>query len=68
MERGLALRWRNGARAEGDIYSYDLASHLELPEGAASSDYGKIVPNDYDPAISGAGIFWVFAGRSDASM
>ena len=28
--------WRNGGRAEGDIYSYDLASHLELPESASS--------------------------------
>ena len=60
--------WRNGASAEGDIYSYDLASRLELPEGAASSDYGKFIPHDYDPAVSSAGIFWVHAGRSDADI
>ncbi len=60
--------WRNGDNAEGDIYSFDLATRLELPEGAASSDYGKAVPNDYDPAVSSAGIFWVHAGRSDADI
>ncbi|MEN6517908.1 MAG: carbohydrate-binding protein [Methanospirillum sp.] len=62
--------WRNDAwtDAEGDIYSYDLASHLELPEGASTQSGTKIVPNDYDPAISDAGIFWVFAGFSDATI
>ncbi|MEN6342135.1 MAG: carbohydrate-binding protein [Methanospirillum sp.] len=62
--------WRNNAwtEAQGDIYSYDLVSHLELPEGASTQFATKVVPNDYDPAISDAGIFWVFAGFSDADI
>ena len=68
--------WRNndwypgniGFESDGDIYSYDLVSHLERPEGASASDYGKFLPNDRDAVISDAGIFWVWAGRSDADI
>ena len=66
--------WRNDAwhpgkiiaASEGDIYSYNLTSHVEQPEGASVSQYGKYVPDDFDPVISDAGIFWIWWGRSDA--
>ncbi len=68
--------WRNdqwysdkiGFEAEGDVYSYDLGTHLEQPEGASASDYGKYSPDDRDQVISDAGILWVWAGRSDADV
>ena len=67
--------WRNNEWYEGkigfyeslgDIYSYDIVTHLEQPEGATTSDYGKFTPNDYSPVITDAGIFWILSGRSDA--
>ena len=68
--------WRNdawypgkiGFASQGDIYSYDLASHLERPEGASASDYGKYLPNDRDTVVSSTGIFWIWEGRSDADV
>ncbi|WP_440951227.1 carbohydrate-binding protein [Methanosphaerula subterraneus] len=52
----------------GDIYSYDLVSHLELPEIASTSSYGKYTTGDFYPVISDAGIFAVWGGRSDADI
>ena len=62
--------WRNNAIGEAlwDIYSFDMASRLELPEGASIQSGTKVVPDDTDAAISGRGIFWVFAGSSDADV
>ena len=53
---------------QGDIYSYDLASHIEQPEIASRSDYGKFTTSDYDAVVSSAGIFGVWSGRSDADV
>lgn len=68
--------WRNDAyytgkvipESDGDIYSYDLATHIEQPEGASVSTYGKLLPGDRDPVVSGAGIFWIWEGPSDADV
>ncbi len=68
--------WRNDgwyegkitAQSRGDVYSYNLTTHIEQPEGASASMYGKYGAHDDDSVISDSGIFWVWSGRSDADV
>ena len=62
--------WRNNAegRYDWDVYSYNLTSHLERPVHATSSDVSILTADDSDAVISGAGIFWVESGSSDADV
>ncbi|MEN6518854.1 MAG: NosD domain-containing protein [Methanospirillum sp.] len=56
--------WRNDDdgwnKFGGDIYSYNLSSHIDQAEGASSSAYHNYGINDFDPIVSDNGIFWVY--------